>query len=31
MVDEYFDIYTEKIKEYGENTVVLYEEKLNYF
>lgn len=24
MVDEYFDIYTEKIKEYGENTVVLY-------
>jgi DNA mismatch repair protein MutS len=24
MVDEYFDIYTEKVKEYGENTVVLY-------
>lgn len=24
MVDEYFDIYTEKVKEYGVNTVVLY-------
>ena len=25
MIDDYFEIYTEKVKEFGENTVVLHQ------